>query len=1592
MPRLSKIGAAALAAFGWTSGSSVTADFLVVAGGGGGATAFGAGGGAGGYRTSVTGQSSGGGASAEAKLSLNPTLSYTVVVGAGGNGATASISGTNGSNSSISTITSVGGGTGGNQGAAGSTGGSGGAGGNQGGISAAAGAGTANQGFAGGTGSGSSSYGSGGGGGAGAIGGTGTTSACGAGGVGVSSPISGTSTFYAGGGGGGATAVFGITTPGNGGNGGGGKGADSTNSWVGYSGEANKGGGGGGGGYVSSWLNGGNGGSGVVIISYVGAQQFGGGVVTSSGGNTIHTFTTSGTLSPLSSLTASYLIVAGGAGGACLGGGGGAGGMLTGSGLTLDTNSIYAVTVGAGGAGGTNGVRPANGSISTFSMVNTAAAGGGGGGGNWNDSVDGQNGGSGGGGGNGTGTGLTGGTGTAGQGNNGGTVASSASPYYSGAGGGAGAAGSGSNAANNGGIGLQSSITGTATYYAGGGAGTGWATGGGTAGTGGAGGGGNATNNSTGISGTANTGGGGGASGYPGASVFPAGGAGGSGVVIISYPGSTQQMAGGTVTVAGGNVIHTFTSSGYLTPIVLVNNSLRFRSSASAYLNRTPTTAGNRRTYTWSGWVKRGSLGASRRNMISAGTWSGGNLISAIAFDDGTADTLYVFCDIYGSGNQWQLRTTQVFRDPAAWYHIVVAVDTTQATSSNRVKIYVNGTQVTAFSTATYPSLNFDNPINNTVVQQIGASTAGEYFDGYMTEVNLIDGQALTPNSFGTYNGLGVWQPIRYGGSYGTNGFYLPFNAGTSSFAGLFNGSSQYLSLTANSSLQFGTGDFTVEGWYYQNGTVNYGNIFSTTLSFGTTGGLRLSTGPNNNTFQVATGGSGLFNASVAFSASRWNHFAVVRSSGVTTLYQNGVSVGSASDSNSYTADTFVIGWVDGSGSSAYLLNGLLSNFRVVKGTAVYTANFTPSTSPLTAISGTSLLTLQNATIIDNSTNAFSITNNGTVTTGQTYPCSTALFNDQGPAGNNWTPNNISGQFGTTLDSMTDVPTLTSATVANYAVWNPLILARNFDSNPQTITNGNLVSQFTSNTTAGKFGGASTIGVSSGKWYCEIVVTEGGTYPTYTNFGITGDPMYNATVTNASLGQQDYSVAWYNANGNVYRNGSSLFSGSTQSAPYTAMIALDVDANKIYFGFNGTWINSANPAAGTGGFNILAVSSTPTGQYFISCFFASTGMQGSYTLNAGQQPFANTPPTGFNRLNTFNLTTPAIGATPATTANKYFDATLYAGNGSTNTITNSGAMQPDFVWMKDRTNAYFHGLYDSVRGTGTSKSLYSNSTDAEGTNSANQNLTSFNSNGFSLGSTSSTNAINASGDSYVGWQWRANGTAVTNTAGSINSSVSANTTAGFSIVTYTGNATNGATVGHGLGVTPSMIIIKVRNATARWVVYQKDVTTANNQFLELDTTAGVDTSGTNFWTISSINSTTFGLGTNGDTNGSTLNFVAYCFAPVAGYSAFGTYTGNGSTDGTFVYLGFRPRFIILKRTNPGVADAWIMMDTATQTYNVVGNFLQPSQPDEELYAVICDFLSNGFKLRETYTTINTSSGTYIYMAFAESPFKYANAR
>lgn len=1198
MPRLSKIGAAALAAFGWTSGASVTASYLVVAGGGG--SSFG-GGGAGGLQSGTT--------------SLDLTLSYTVVVGAGG--AFNSVSpyqGFNGSNSTFGTLTaSVGGGGGSALPGNGVAGGSGGGGT---GSGTSGGAGTAGQGNSGGAGTAATFNAGGGGGGSGGVGGNssgGTTG--GNAGIGTASSISGTSVTYAGGGSGASTS-------------GGGQGSTT----AGGGSTANLGGGGN---CTGATL--GNGGSGIVIISYPAPQQFGGGVVTASGGNIIHTFTTSGTLSPLSSLSASYLIVAGGGGGSF--GGAGAGGLLSGSSLIIDTNSNYLVTVGSGGAGqdslNTTGT---NGSNSAFSMVSTAAVGGGGGG-KATGTLTGNSGGSGGGGGN----NGAGGAGTSGQGNAGGNgYTDSASYGLGGGGGGASAVGqslnSGSSTGGNGGAGSASSISGASTTYAGGGGGGGHTVGSRAGGTGGSGGGGNGSMTGNASSGTNGLGGGGGGAG----SATGTGGNGGSGVVIISYPGSTQQMAGGTVTISGGNVIHTFTSSGYLTPLTLVGNSLRFRSSASAYLNRTPASAGNRQIWTWSGWVKRGSLSTNQNIFGARGSSPNEDDSFLVQFSGGgygTANDVLIVS--YGNA-AWKV-TTQVFRDPSAWYHIVVAFDSTQTTGSNRIKLYVNGSQVTSFSTDTAPTLNLNSAINKTIEHRISsyASAAPQYLDGYQTEINFVDGQALTPNSFGTFNGLGVWQPIRYGGSYGTNGFYLPFNAGTSTFAGSFNGSNQYLDVAQDAAFNFGTGDFTVETWVYANSWGTTTPIIA--LGDGARGGgtplysgwaIRYDTS-NGLGFYRFDGTETYVYSSTTIPIGSWNHIAVSRSSGTLKMFVNGSQVYSAANTTSYNnvnSNTLKIGgnWF---APTVTWFNGLLSNTRIVKGTGLYTANFTLPTQNLTAVSGTSLLTLQGSTIVDNSTNAFTINNYNSVTTGQTYPFSAArIFNDQSPQGNNWTPNNISGVFGSTLDYMTDVPTLTSATAANYCVVNPLWTSGTATS--PTLTGGNLNVASNGGATFRRWAG--TVGIDSGKYYFEFTRTDAVGAGNYFGFGVTNA---NSALSTDTYGGNPTSsgatsVEWALTDRGTACNTSTYtdLSGTIGSVGQNDVIqvCIDMDSKKIWFGKNNTF--SGSPSAGTG----QAFSNLPS---LIAPIVYVNGATTSVTasVNFGQRPFAYTPPSGFLPLNTFNL-------------------------------------------------------------------------------------------------------------------------------------------------------------------------------------------------------------------------------------------------------------------------------------------------------------------------------------------------------------------
>ena len=333
----------------------------------------------------------------------------------------------------------------------------------------------------------------------------------------------------------------------------------------------------------------------------------------------------------------------------------------------------------------------------------------------------------------------------------------------------------------------------------------------------------------------------------------------------------------------------------------------------------------------------------------------------------------------------------------------------------------------------------------------------------------------------------------------------------------------------------------------------------------------------------------------------------------------------------------------------------------------------------------------------------------------------------------------------------------------------------------------------------------------------------------------------------------------------------------------------------------------------------------------------------------------------------------------------YFQTVTYTGNGGTNTITGL-SFKPDFVWIKGRSGATDHALYDAVRGT--TLDLASNTTAAETTQST--GLTSFNSDGFTLGALSKVNTNSAT---YVAWCWKANGSGssiAVNAYGStpsIASTVSANQTAGFSVVTYTGTGAN-ATVGHGLGVAPSFIIAKRRTGTtANWPVWHSSF--AGTEFILLNSTNAKYTTPTTVFT-SSPTSTVINIGTDSDVNQSTQSHVLYCFAAVAGYSAFGSYTGNGSADGPFVFTNFQPRFIMVKRTD--TVESWNIVDTSRDIYNQSGLNLYPNLSNAEGSNNLCDVLSNGFKIRNTWAGANASGGTYIYACFASNPFKFALAR
>ena len=553
----------------------------------------------------------------------------------------------------------------------------------------------------------------------------------------------------------------------------------------------------------------------------------------------------------------------------------------------------------------------------------------------------------------------------------------------------------------------------------------------------------------------------------------------------------------------------------------------------------------------------------------------------------------------------------------------------------------------------------------------------------------------------------------------------------------------------------------------------------------------------------------------------------------------------------------------------------------------------------------------------------------------------TTLGKDSSGKGNNFTPNNFSVTAGADNDSLFDTPTNNFCT-AN-SVYAPS------SQSLMDFANGNLdVGQAATNKNCSI---AATFGMSTGKWYWEV--TNKGSQ----NFRCIGMQTAEATAWRGT------GTVLYRSDGQKFIDGTNSLYGASYTTNDVLGFAYDADAGSLT-------VYKNNTSQGV-------IFSSGAGKTYMPCVHddnAGSGVTYFHNLNFGQRAFAYTPPAGFRALNAKNLPVPTIpnGA-------KYFDTVLYTGNGSSQNITGLG-FAPDFVWGKAKSTSHWHTLVDIVRGAGNL--LFSNSGNQEEKNVT--GISAFLSNGFTVGDQG--NALNNSGESYVAWSWKAGGAASNNSDGSTNGLVSANPDAGFSIVGYTGTGSE-TTVGHGLGVTPGMIWVKNRDAVEGWIIDSRLITGNANGTLHFNTDAEY-TGGTNqFGTHSS---SIFTVKTSGNINTSGQGYVAYCFAEVEGYSKFGSYTGNFNVEGPFIYTGFRPAFILVKSV--GDTGHWLILDSARDTYNYASKSLFPSNADSELLGFNeIDFLSNGFKLRNPDRPSNFSVG-YVYMAFAETPFKYANAR
>nr|BAR39986.1 hypothetical protein [uncultured Mediterranean phage uvMED] len=1028
-----------------------------------------------------------------------------------------------------------------------------------------------------------------------------------------------------------------------------------------------------------------------------------------------------------------------------------------------------------------------------------------------------------------------------------------------------------------------------------------------------------------------------------------------------------------------------------------ISRSLRFNSGDSAYLNRTPSSASNRKTFTFSAWIKK------------VKNDSGNNFYRI--FGQSESCHLYFYqdrfvFDIADTGNSIGSRqTSAVFRDNSAWLHVVAVCNTPASTAGERMRLYVNGVEITAFNASSNPSQNADTSMNTTNIHTIGYRTsaqggAGGALDAYLAEINFVDGAALDPTSFGAFDANGVWQAKDTAGlTFGTNGFRLKFadNSGSTATTLGKDTSGNSNNWTPNNLIgapvDYVTGRFT--------GTERSGFEWKFLFDGITTHGAV----PSINGNFVWTPASSIAFTTLAVYA--------YKDSSPGNLEINGTSV---------------ISQIPNHG-------GIGSNQRTV---------ITGISSPLTSLKNISLGSLANVVLagieidgvllqnaetdcfVDTPTNAAEPSDSGiggeivgnycTLNpidngTGKTYSDGNLKVTDGGSGANSsyGTLAVSSGKWYWEIESggvqgeqigFADANASSGRSGNGANGWVYEQAGRKVNNNSYTsygtsYADGDIIG-IALNIDAGEvtfYKNGASQGVAftglSGKTLQPLIERASGYGMAWTcNFGqrafahpLSSNPIYSQSVSGAVAGSPYDATKMFDGSLTTYADHNAQNSTITWTYTLTGVTSLRVYIHEgsstgtvTTVGGNGTQTDTISANFGPG-WHTISLSST--GSTINSIAFTRGGSGNPleiYAIEVNGTVLVEGAGAIYKSLNTANLPTPTIAD-----GSKYFDTKLYSGTGSAQSITmDNSALSPDFVWIKNRNANGSHDLYDIVRGADAV--INSDATHAEYSGSG--RLTAFGSNGFTLGSQS---AVNISGGPFVSWVWDAGTSTVTNNDGSIASQVRAQPSAGFSICTYTGagsgsaNSDSGESFGHGLNAKPELVIAKKRSGANSWPVYHGSTALGA---LVLDGTNALDTSSYLFAKKHPSSSVVY-LGNNPEINANNSTYVAYCFAPVAGYSAMGSFSGAGSS-GPFVFTGMRPSWVLIKRSdNTG---NWTIWDTARQDYNAVSKqlFANTSGAEQDLSVDAIDVLSNGFMVR---SSSSFGGGTFLYVAFASNPFQ-----